>query len=167
MRIIGIDPSSTYTGTAILDTPREVVDVDHWTRDKTKSHPDGFKSFFFYLALKIQKFEPHMAVIEMGAFRTAGPGGKGNTQALQAVSFYQAISALCCKLNGVVVIETRATSARKATLGNGALSKESVWEHFQKNEPELVKLFGRKDKGGLDRMDAYVLAVAGPTVAER
>jgi Holliday junction resolvasome RuvABC endonuclease subunit len=167
MRIIGIDPSSTYSGIAVIDTPREIVDVDHWARDKSKSHPDGFKSFFYYLALKLIQHKPQMAVIEMGAFRTAGPGGKGNTQALQAVSFYQAVAVLTCKLYGLVVIESRATSARKAALGNGALSKEAVWQLMQKEYPETFKLFGRKDKGGLDRMDAYVLAVAGPTVAER
>jgi Holliday junction resolvasome RuvABC endonuclease subunit len=103
-----------------------------------------------------------MAVIEFGAFS----GVKGNTQVLQAISFYQAVAALCCKLNGLVVIETRATSARKAVLGNGGLSKEAVWAEFQKT-PDVAKLFGRKDKGGLDRMDALVLAKAGPTVTER
>jgi Holliday junction resolvasome RuvABC endonuclease subunit len=167
MRIIGIDPSSSISGTAVIDTPDEILEIDHWKRDKTKSHPEGFKSFHFYLADKIFKFRPQMAVIEFGAFRMGGKqgdGGKGNTQALQTVSFYQAVAALSCKLNGLVVIESRASTARKAALGNGALSKDAVWEIMRKQYPNI---FSAKTSGGTDECDALVLAKAGPTVAER
>lgn len=167
MKVIGIDPSSTYCGAAVVNTPSELIDIDHWARDKTKSHPDGMRAYFWWLSRKITVQQPDMAVVEMSAYRAQGPGGKGNTQALQAVSFYQAVSVLCCKINGLVVIETRATSARKAALGNGGLSKDAVWELMKKDYPTAFELFGRKDKGGLDRMDALVLALAGPTVAER
>lgn len=163
MRIIGIDPSSTFCGIAVIDTPDEILQVEHWARDNKKSHPDGFASYFKWLGIRLYKYKPHMAVIEMGAWRMGG-GGKGNVQALQAVSFYQSVSALCCKMNGLVVIESRASSARKATLGNGALSKEQVWEIMRRNHPDL---FSPKTRGGLDECDALVLAKAGPTVAER
>lgn len=105
-----------------------------------------------------------MAVIEMSAFGTGAPGGKGNFQAAQAVSFYQAISAVCCKLNGLVVVETRVSSARKATLGNGGLSKDAVWDIMRKRHPDL---FAPKTRGGLDECDGLVLALAGERVAER
>jgi Holliday junction resolvasome RuvABC endonuclease subunit len=65
---------------------------------------------------------------------------------------------------GLVVIETRATSARKAALGNGGLAKDKVWEIMRKRYPEL---FAPKTRGGLDECDALVLALAGERVAER
>jgi Holliday junction resolvasome RuvABC endonuclease subunit len=102
-----------------------------------------------------------MSVIEMSAFSS---GAKGNFQSAQAVSFYQAISAVCCKLNGLIVVETRVTSARKAALGNGGLAKDAVWEIMRKRYPEL---FAPKTRGGLDECDALVLALAGERVAER
>lgn len=160
MRIIGIDPGSQISGIAVIDTPDTVIHVSNWKRDKSKSHPAGFVSFHNYLAKSIYDFKPQMAVIEFGSYT----GPKSNALALQAISFYQAIAALSCKLNGLIVVETRATSARKASLGRGNLSKDEVWEIMRKRYPDL---FSAKTTGGLDESDALVLALAGPTVAER
>lgn len=169
MRVLGIDPSSIITGTTVLDSEL-VVNIDHWNGDKTKSHPENMKRLFYYIAEKIHTYKPQMAAIEMAAFRQggkAGDGGRGNVQVIQIVSFYQATCALACKLNGLMVIETRASSARKAALGNGGLSKDAVWELMKKNYPETFKLFSAKTRGGLDEMDSLVLALAGPSVAEQ
>ena len=163
MRILGIDPSSTFCGIAVIDTPDEILKVEHWTRDKNRSHPQGFLDYYNWLGWRIVMAKPHMAVIEMGSY-ASGQGGKGNFQAIQAVSFYQAISALCCKLNDVIVIENRVTSARKAVLGNGALSKDQTWAVMRERYP---KLFSAKTSGGLDEMDALVLALSGERAAER
>lgn len=165
MRILGIDPSSTFCGLALYDTDAGERTVGHWERDKKKSHPEGMKSYFYFLSRWIATTKPQMAVIEMSAYgRAPGGAGKANFQAAQAVSFYQGVSVLCCKIYGLIVIETRATSARKATLGNGALSKDQVWEIMRKKYPTK---FSPKTRGGLDECDALVLAEAGPTVAER
>jgi Holliday junction resolvasome RuvABC endonuclease subunit len=161
LRILGIDPSSTICGIAVIDTPDKIVKVAHWARDKNKSHPQGMADYHDWLTRHIIFSKSHMAVIEMSAY---SPGGKGNFQAVQAVSFYQAVSVLCCKLNGLVVIETRATSARKAALGNGGLSKDDTWGIMRERYPNL---FSAKNGGGLDEMDALVLALAGERVAER
>lgn len=163
MRILGIDPSSTICGNAFVDTPDEIVAVRHWERDKRTSHPEGFKSYYEWQGMQILKYRPHMAVIEMGAYAMVR-GGKGNFQALQAVSFYQSIAVLSCKLMGLVVIESRATSARAKALGNGRLSKDDVWNLMRKRYPDL---FAPKTRGGLDECDALVLALAGERVAER
>lgn len=163
MRILGIDPSSTFCGNGVIDTPDSVVGVDVWERDKARSHPQGFKDYYDWQGLRIIKFRPQMAVVEMGSF-SMGPGGKGNFQAVQAVSFYQAVACLVCKNMGLIVIETRATSARKAALGRGNLAKDKVWEIMRKRHPNLFSL---KTRGGLDECDALVLALAGERVAER
>lgn len=163
MRILGIDPSSTHCGVAVINTPDTIACVKHWTRDKNRSHPQGFRDYHFWLAAVIFDHRPDMAVVEMGAY-AMGKGGKGNFQALQAVSFYQAVSCLCCKLNGLIVVESRATSARKAVLGNGGLSKDATWEIMRKR---YQNLFSAKTSGGLDEMDALVLALSGERAAER
>jgi Holliday junction resolvasome RuvABC endonuclease subunit len=161
MRILGIDPSSTICGLAVIDTPYEIVAVEHWERNKTRSHPQGMADYFHFLAIFIYTHKPQMAVIEMSAFSA---GSKGNFLASQAVAFYQAVSAVCCKLNGLMVVETRVTSARKAALGNGAMSKNEVWKMMTERHPHL---FAPKVRGGLDECDALVLALAGERVAER
>lgn len=164
MKIIGIDPSSSICGIAIVDSPDTIVKVEHWKRDKARSHPQGMQDYFDWLGTRLVFTKPHMAVIEMGAYGNAGPGSKGNFQVAQTVAFYQAVSVLACKINGLVVIESRASSARKATLGNGRLSKDETWETMRKRYPDL---FSAKTSGGLDECDALVLALAGERVAER
>jgi Holliday junction resolvasome RuvABC endonuclease subunit len=159
--VLGIDPSSTFVGNGVIDTPDSIVGVDHWKRDKKRSHPQGFRDYYEWQILRIMTYRPHLAVIEMSAFSS---GAKGNFQAAQAVAFYQAIAALTCKLMGLVVIETRVSSARKAALGNGSLSKDAVWDLMRKRYPGL---FALKTIGGLDECDALVLALAGERVAER
>ncbi len=163
MRIVGIDPSSTYCGFAVIDTrykETQVVQVDHWERNKNLSHAQGFDDYYRWLSTSLAFVRPDMAVIEFIAYS----GAKSNAQAIQTVAFYQAISALACKRKACVVIEARATTARKAVLGKGNLSKDEVWEIMRHTYPDL---FSAKARGGLDEMDALVLALSGPTVAER
>lgn len=167
MRVLGIDPSSTFIGNATIDWPLgHIVKVEHWTRDKNRSHPQGFKDYFQWQMLRILIHKPQIAVIEMGAYQVSqGQGqGKGNFQAIQAVSFYQSIATLCCKLNDLIVIESRASSARKVTLGNGGLAKDKVWEIMRGRYPSL---FSPKTRGGLDECDALVLAMAHERLSER
>jgi Holliday junction resolvasome RuvABC endonuclease subunit len=88
-----------------------------------------------------------------------------NAQSTRVVSHYQAASVIACKLKGLVVVEARVTSARKAVLDNGALSKQEAFDEMKKRYPQIQ--FGRIDKGGGDRTDALVLALAGPSIAEQ
>lgn len=164
MRVCGIDPSSSICGFAMIDTPDSIISVKNWKRDKNRSHPQGLQDYFNWLSMHIIMAKPQMAVIEMSAYGNAGPGSRGNFQTAQMVSFYQSVSALACKIQGLIVIESRASSARKAALGNGGLSKDKVWEIMRKRYPDL---FSAKTTGGLDECDALVLALAGERVAER
>jgi Holliday junction resolvasome RuvABC endonuclease subunit len=157
MRILGIDPSSTTCGVAVVDIPGEILDVGHWNRNKRESHPTGFVDWFRWLESYIALWQPQMAAIEM-------LGVERNANTARAVAFYQSISACCCKLHGLVVVEVRTSSARSIVLGNGGLSKDDAWEIMRKKHPNL---FSPKKQGGEDEMDALVIAVAGPTAAER
>ena len=110
-----------------------------------------------WLLLRLGFFKPQMAVIEMLSVER-------NANAAKAVAYYQAISALACKNKDLVVVESRVTTARRIVLGNGSMSKEDAWEVMRKRYPGK---FSPKTRGGLDEMDALVMALAGPDVAER
>jgi Holliday junction resolvasome RuvABC endonuclease subunit len=114
--------------------------------------------YFIWLQSWLAKTEPDVAVIEfLSVVR--------NANATRVISHYQAISALACKLRGLLVIEGRVTSARKAALGRGNLSKQEAFNIIKKRFPEHE--FGRIDKGGGDKSDALVLALAGMRLAEK
>ena len=156
MRILGIDPSSSCTGVALTEEDR-LLGTDAWYRPKTGSATQRLLEFSIWLEAWIYEAEPDMSVVEyLSVVR--------NAEATRVISHYQAASALASKRIGLVVIEARVTSARKAVLGKGNLSKEEVFARVKKMYPDHD--WGRIDKGGGDRADATILALAGPTIAE-
>jgi Holliday junction resolvasome RuvABC endonuclease subunit len=157
MRIIGVDPSSTVCGIAVVDTPRTVVAVDHWERDRNSSHPERLVSYYNWLQARLLTHQPDMAVVEM-------LGVERNAIATRKISYYQGVSALTCKLSGLMVIEARVSTVRKIVLGNGNMSKDEAWSTMRAMHPNL---FSAKNAGGADEMDALVLALAGISAAER
>lgn len=159
MRCLGVDPSSSFGGVAIVDAPSSVKNVAHWQRPKNSSHPQGLQSWFEFMRAYIRMYRPHMASIEMHAY--SGP--KSNQAASHAVAYYQGVAAVCCKLEGLVVIEVRATTSRRIVLGRGNISKEDAWTVMRKRYPDL---FSPKTRGGLDEMDALIASLAGPDAAE-
>lgn len=156
MRIGGIDPSSTKCGVAL------VVD-DHldssavWVRDKKGTAPQGLHDYFLWLTAWLLVHTPDIVVVEFLSVER-------NAEAVRKISHYQAVSVLACKLRGITVIEARVTSARKHTLGRGNISKEDAWKEIKRLHP--THDFTRADRGGYDEMDAAVLALAGPKLAE-
>jgi Holliday junction resolvasome RuvABC endonuclease subunit len=156
MRIAGLDPSSSNCGAAIaIDGHIELTNV--WKKDKNASAPEGLLSYFIWLWAWLIANEPDMAVVEFLSVER-------NAETTRKISHYQAISVICCKLRGVMVIEARTTSARKHALGKGNLSKEDAWKEMKRLHPDHK--FSRADKGGYDEMDAAVLAIAGTSLAE-
>jgi Holliday junction resolvasome RuvABC endonuclease subunit len=153
-----VDPGSRFAGLATVEGD-EVLDVCHWFGNGKDTHPTRLADWFRFLEAYVAVWQPHMASIEVHAYAR----DKGGT-ATHVISYYQGVAAACCKLHGLVVIEARASTARSFVLGNGGLSKDKVWEEMRRRHPDL---FSRKDQGGEDESDALVLALAGPTVAER
>lgn len=156
MRICGIDPSSTCSGVALVKDGEPVL-IDAWDRPKNGSAPARVTEYFLWLRTWVAMNKPDMACIEFLSVER-------NAQTTRVVSHYQCASVLACKLKGLVVIEARVTSARKAVLGDGSLSKDKVFAEMKRRYPQLD--FGRFDRGGGDRADALVLALAGPAIAE-
>lgn len=131
--------------------------VATWDRPKNGSAPQRLDDYFTWLMSWLTFNKPDLACIEFLSVER-------NAQTTRVVSHYQAASVIACKRKGLVVVEARATSARKAVLGNGALSKQAAFDIIKKRYPEI--LLGRFDKGGGDKSDALILALAGPAIAE-
>lgn len=157
MKISGIDPSSSCTGVALTEN-KQLLLTDAWHKPKSGSVPDRLLDCFIWLQNWLAANEPDVAVIEfLSVVR--------NAEATRVISHYQAISALACKMRGILVIEARVTSARKAALGKGNMSKEESYKKIKAMFP--FEDWGRINNGGADRSDATVLALAGLELAER
>lgn len=137
---------------------RRLVTTAAWKRPKKGSATQRQMEYFLWLQGWLAANRADMAVIEYLSVER-------NAQSTRVVSHYQAISALACKLQGLIVIEARVSTARKEALGRGNLSKKEAYEAIKRLIPEHN--WGRIDDGGADRADAAVLALAGPAVAER
>ena len=157
MRVLGIDPSSSCTGVALLDGG-DLLATDVWTRPSTGSAPERLLFFFEWMCGYVIRNKPDLAAIEFLSVER-------NAQATRAVAFYQSASAIACKRQGLVVIEGRVTSARKIVLGSGSLAKREAFDMVKKRYPDHD--FGRFDLGGADRADALVMALAAGSLAER
>lgn len=157
MKIAGIDPSSSCTGVALVED-KSLLLTDAWHKPKTGSAPDRLVNYFLWIQNWLAVNEPDIVAIEfLSVVR--------NAEATRIISHYQAISALACKLRGILVIEARVTSARKAALGRGDMSKEESYKKIKEMYP--LEEWGRINNGGADRADATVLALAALEIAER
>lgn len=156
MQILGIDPSSSCTGLALVENDN-LLHTDYWMPHGGSSSAK-LMEYFLWLQTWLNVFAPDIAIIEyLSVVR--------NAEATRIISHYQAISALACKLRGMMVIEARVTSARKTTLGKGNLSKKECFDIIKKKFPDHK--FGRWEKPGADETDAVVLALGGISLAER
>ena len=157
MKIVGIDPSSSCCGLALTEDEKLLL-TDAWYKDKNKSHPENLVGYFIWLQSWLAINDPDVAVVEFLSVTQ-------NAQATRMIAFYQGVSALVCKLRGLLVIEGRTTSARKAALGKGNLSKQEAYDKVKKLYP-YHKFKGFKS-GGADEADATILALAGKSLAEK
>lgn len=156
MRIEGIDPSSSICGTALV-IDGSLNSSSHWKKEKSVSDPDGLYKYFLWLNSRLIADYPDIAIVESLSVTR-------NAIAVRKISHYQAVSVLTCKLRGILVIEARVSSARKHALGNGNLSKEEAWAMMRVQH--VNHSFNLAKSGGYDEMDAAVLALAGPAIAE-
>ena len=157
MRIVGIDPSSSCCGLAILED-QQIIVTDAWFYPKIGSDSARLVDYFVWLQAWLSANPADVAVVEfLSVVR--------NAEATRKVAHYQAISSLVCKLKGLMVIEARVTEARKQALGRGNLSKKEAYAMIKKLYPSHE--FRRADKGGYDETDAVVLARGGIALAEK
>lgn len=157
MKIVGIDPSSSVCGLAVIEN-NDLLITDAWFKDENKSSSENLVSYFTWLQVFLSANKPDIAIIEfLSVVR--------NAEATRKIAHFQAISSLVCKLRGLLVIEARVTSARKASLGKGNLSKRECFDLIKKKFPDHK--FNRFDRSGSDETDAVVLALGSMKIAEK
>jgi Holliday junction resolvasome RuvABC endonuclease subunit len=160
LKVLGIDPSSALSGGALVEhkgKKRRLKKTMIWKKEEKRSHPWNLESWFHTVGQWIDETDPDMACIEsLSVSRGA--------QVTRMIAFYQAIAVLACRLKGVMVIETRVSTARMLVLGNGGLSKEDAHKAVKKMFP--LHKFKNFANGGSDETDATVLGAAGPDAAE-
>lgn len=157
MRVLGIDPSSTLCGLALV-VDGDLVDTWTWKKQEGKSGPWNLYDYFTFVMRVADASRPQMAVVESLSVER-------NAVTARKVSHYQAASVLACKEMGIMTVEARVSSARKEALGRGNMSKDEAFQAIKKMFPKHK--FKAKTSGGYDETDATVLAVAGPGIAER
>lgn len=157
MKILGIDPSSSITGNALIDG-NKILSTDNWKKNNTKSDVWNLWDYYEWQVFQIKSAKPDMAAIEFLSVSR-------NMNSVRVVSHYQAAAALACKANNLMVIEARVSSARKEALGRGNMSKDEAWEAVKKMFPNHK--FSAKTRGGTDEADALVIAIAAPGIAEK
>ena len=156
MKIMGIDPSSTICGVALVEDER-LLATWTWKKDKTRSGVWNLADYFKWIDRLISTQGPHMVCVEFLSVER-------NAQTTRKVSHFQAASALAAKLRGKMTIEGRVSSARKEALGDGSMSKDAAWVAVRERFPDHD--FQRADLGGYDEADATVLALAATGIAE-
>jgi Holliday junction resolvasome RuvABC endonuclease subunit len=157
VKLVGVDPSSSCSGVAYMDR-KGLLLTDTWKRPSSGSAPERLYQFHEWLIGWLRRVGvPDMAAVEFLSVER-------NAQSTRVVSHYQSAAVLACKRLGVVVVEGRVSTARKIALGSGALSKRDAFDAVKRLYPNHD--FGRFDKGGSDRADAVVMALAARTLAE-
>lgn len=183
MKIIGIDPSSSLSGVALVEYhyssgTYKILWTKTWAKDKSKSDPENLYRYFKWLKdealIEVQPPTLTKDDAEAGMRQWSVPVSNfacveflsvtRNAQTSRMVSHYQAASVLACKELGMTVVEARVSSARKEALGRAG-SKDEAWDEIKKLYPHHT--FKRKTSGGTDEADAVVLAMAARGLAER
>jgi Holliday junction resolvasome RuvABC endonuclease subunit len=169
MLVVGIDPSSSCSGVAYVehswDKEPEQIDTMIWTPEKHQSAPQRLVNYFDWLRNEalVERTRHYLVPrAQMGCVEFLSV--TRNAATTRVVSHYQAASVLALKKLGITTIEARVSSARATALGRSG-SKEEAWDAVKRLYPDHV--FHRKTKGGMDETDAVVLALAGPTLAEK
>lgn len=150
MRVLGIDPSSTSTGLAVVtDGKPEVIGA---YRPEGKTALDRLFNFYAFIENLSSGLKPDVAGIEeLTIFR--------NKNTTRVLSHFQAAGAIACQKAGAKVTWIRPAVARR-TVFKRNLDKQGAYERIVKWFPDYTfKPFGQ---GGDDETDALVLALSAP-----
>lgn len=156
MRTLGVDPSSTLSGGAVVEKGK-LKKTMIWKKSDKRSHPWNLLDWVQTCRQWCRDENPDMACVEaLSVTRSA--------KTTRMIAFYQAGAVIACKLEGVTVIEARTVTARMLALGDGGLDKEAAYAMVKKMFPKHK--FRQFKFGGGDETDAVVLGLAGPDAAE-
>jgi len=159
MRVLGIDPSSSCVGLALV-VDGELAYTRIWKPSKPKdTHANKLKEYEGWLKFQVKLANPDIAAVEQLNYATR------RIDVVRVISYYEGVSLLVCAKRVAIVKSIMVSTARAHTLGKGNLSKEDSFKQVKRLFPKHK--FRHFDQGGGDESDAAILAIAAPSVAEQ
>lgn len=157
MRVVGIDYASRgYSGLALVvnGVPTNATALKPSAR-VDESDAEMLVAYERWLMFKLAVWCPDIVAVEhLAVFQ--------NKQVIRALSHREGVALLVAKRKARIVVHYNTSSARSVVFGK-SLSKDDAWDQRSK----IAFEFGRKDAGGLDKMDAMTQALAAPVLLER
>jgi Holliday junction resolvasome RuvABC endonuclease subunit len=151
-KTLGVDPSSSCTGICLVEN-NEPVAVGIWKPSSQKALPScRLTEYYGWITRKIELGNPDIVSIEIIAFNRSH-------QTTRILSRYESATIIAAVLAGCKVVELRVSDARKQILSKGNLSKQQAYDEVTQRYPDIN--WGDFDKGGADKTDACVIALAG------
>lgn len=166
MRSAGIDVASTgWSAYAVAIDGKPYKSWVHMPNNLKDNAAQHALEKYLWLRRVIWLTKPDViAVEESNVF--------SHKKSIRAIARHEGISLLAAKQSGAMVVNPGAGKARSITFEGkrvgkkaGSLSKDDAWLLFKQIYPDTKLL--AKTSGGLDEMDAYVLAICAPVVLER
>lgn len=158
MKVLGIDPSSSCSGHALVEGD-DLISHGVWVPTPAEAKAKGATRMYGYYKwlntwIGLRRSTIELAVIEELAV-TRG------AKTARVLAHFEAIACVVCKKHGLIVVRVKAADARHQLLGLPiTATKEEAHAVVKQNYPNL-KL---PRKGGADVADAFVMAKAGLTV---
>lgn len=148
---VGIDPSSTSTGLAVVGPRGGIKYTSSWVRPKKGDIFDWMVEYYGWITRELRSISVtagHAAVEQLSVSQ--------NMDTVRKIAYFEALALLACIQNNISVNQVKATSVRKVVYGAGNLSKKQVYE--KNAERYGKKLFKSHGKAALDVSDALGLA---------
>lgn len=144
MKILGVDPSSSVTGIAVLDAKDLSFETHTFKADHNKELQDNMNDCLFMLENLCRK--PYAVGIEKVSV-------SWNVNTIRKISYYEALGLLHAANTKASAHQLQATKARRIVLSKGTLSKEDSFK-------EVISRFPDHEFANMDEADALVIALA-------
>ena len=150
---MGVDASSSSTGVTVLDNGT-LVESAIWTpRNKKALASDRLFEYAQWFGEKLHTHRPDLVAVSSTSFSR-------NANTTRVIARYEGVTIFKARMYSCDVVEVRDSTARKAVLSRGNLSKQQAYEEVLLLEPNYPWLPFKQ--GGNDQTDSWVLAKAGP-----
>lgn len=157
IRVVGIDYASRgYSGLALAVNGVPTAAIAFKPSARTdESDAKMLLEYERWLTFKLPLWRPDIVAVEHLAVFQSKP-------VIRALSHREAVALLVAKRRTKIVVHYSVGSARSVVFGKQC-SKDEAWDQRAKIKFD----FGRKDAGGLDKLDAMTQALAAPVLLER
>ena len=148
---MGVDASSSSTGVTVLDDGQLVESTIWQPSNKKALASDRLFEYAQWFGEKLYKHKPDLVAVSSTSFSR-------NANTTRVIARYEGVTIFKARMHSCDVVEVRDSTARKAVLSRGNLSKQEAYEEVLMLEPKYPWLPFKK--GGNDQTDSWVLAKA-------